>query len=159
MSHLFKKPNTLENVDLLQVCVEKLKANKNVTVYVGTDSKNTDRKTRYITSVVFRGGNWGCSFVYNEVLLPKKKDLFERLFHECKLSLDIADYLKEKSSIQIEAIELDYNNYKKTKSNNVILATKGWVESKGYKAVLKPERMFAIRSSDHLLKLKLKVKL
>lgn len=154
MIRFFKKPDTLENVDLLQMCVDKIKENKNVKIYLGTDSKSSNKKTRYITSVVFRGDTRGCSLIFKEVLLPKEKDLFKSLFHECELSLEIADYLKKNSSIHVDAIELDYNSFKKTRSTNLIAATKGWVESKGYVAVVKPQKMYAVKSSDHLLKLK-----
>lgn len=153
MIRYFKKPETLENVDVLNHCVEKIKANKNVKIFIGTDSQNSARKTRYITVIVFRSEIRGASFIFKEVHVEKIRDRFTRLFKECELSLEVAEWLKENSSIHIEAIELDYNGKKKTESTNVIKPARGWVESLGYRAMVKPETLIAVRAADHLLKI------
>lgn len=148
MIRYFKKLDSNEIVDLLDYCVEKIAENKNVKIYIGTDSQNKKEHTVYTTAVVFRNEQRGAHFIYKKIRVPKIKDLFSRLYKECELSLEVVEWVKSNSALSIEAVELDYNNAKITKSTNLVAATRGWVESLGYTAKVKPEVLIAIKAAD-----------
>ena len=139
-----------ERVNVIEHCREVLAKEPTARILIGTDSQNSKTHSKYSTVVVFRYGLRGAHYIYCNVKVPKIKDLFSRLFKECELSLDIAEFITKNSSYKIEAIELDFNDLKKTKSTPLISATKGWVESLGYKAILKSGEMIACKAADHI---------
>jgi len=139
-----------ERVNVIEHCREVLSKEPTTRILIGTDSQNNKSNTKYSTVIVFRYGTRGAHYIYNNVRVPKIKDLFIRLFKECELSLDIAEYITKNTSYKIEGIELDFNDFKKTKSTPLISATKGWCESMGYKAILKSGEMIACKAADHI---------
>ena len=139
-----------ERVSVIEHCAEILSNNPNTEILIGTDSQNSKTESKYSTVIVFRNGLRGAHYIYNTVKVPKIKDLFSRLFKECELSIDIAEFISKNSSFKVSAIELDYNDFKKTKSTPLISATKGWIESLGYKAILKSGEMIAAKAADHI---------
>lgn len=149
MTQYFRKAETNEQVNLLDYCVERLNENPHVKIHLGTDSQNRKRYTVYTTVVVFRYNLRGAHFIYRTSRVPRIKDRFSRLWKECELSVEIAEWLKENSAIRIDTIELDYNNLKQTESTSLVKPTSGWVESLGYKAATKPNQLIAIRAADY----------
>lgn len=146
-------------VNLIDHCNEVITKNPLTSLLIATDSQNSKSKknktqkqrkplSKYSTVVVFRYENKGAHYIYLDSNFPKITDLFKRLFKECELSLEIAEYITQNTIFKIEAIELDYNNIKLTKSTPLIAATKGWVESLGYKAILKSGEMIASKAAD-----------
>lgn len=150
MVRYFKKGETNENVDLLDYCVEKIKENPHIKIYLGTDSQNRRHNTVYTTVIVFRYNNRGAHFIYRTVRIPRIRDRFSRLWKECELSVEVAEWLKEHSAIRINTIELDYNDAKITESTQLVKPTRGWVESLGYTAATKPSELIAIKAADHM---------
>lgn len=150
MIRYFKKGETDETVDLLDYCVEQIKINPHVKIYLGTDSQNRRHNTVYTTVVVFRYNNRGAHFIYRTIKVPRLRDRFTRLWKECELSVEIAEWLRENSAVRIERIELDYNDLKKTESSNLVKPTTGWVTSLGYEAATKPQELIAIKAADHM---------
>lgn len=147
MEKYFKKENG-EIVNLIEHCKEILGTHPNAEILIGCDSQNSKAWSYYAIAVVFRYGNRGAHYIYITNRIPKIKDVFTRLFKECELSLEIADFITSNTAYKIGAIELDYNNFKVTKSTPLVSATKGWVESKGYKAILKSGEMIATKAAD-----------
>ena len=143
-------------VDLIDHCGMILGENPNSEILIGCDSQNGKKKgkgdTEYVVTVVFRHGTKGAHFIYKKVKVPKIRDLFTRLFKECEFSLEAADIVTKNSAFKVGAIELDYNDFKRTKSAPLVSATKGWCESQGYKVVLKSGDMFACKAADHVLR-------
>lgn len=150
MIRYFKKGESDETVDLLDYCVKKIAENPNVKIYLGTDSQNRRHHTVYTTVLVFRFNNRGAHFIYRTVRIPRIRDRFTRLWKECEMSVEVAEWLRENSAVRIERIELDYNDLKKTESSNLVKPTKGWVESLGYNAATKPTELIAIKAADHM---------
>lgn len=138
-----------ELLNLLEHCQKIMKNYPSAVILVGTDSQNTKNKSKYCTAVVFRYSKMGAHYVYQNNNVEKEKDLFKRLFKECELSIEIADFIQNNSPYKVDGIELDYNDFKLTKSSPLVSATKGWVESLGYKAILKSGEMIACKAADH----------
>ncbi len=138
-----------ERVNVIEHCREILSSYPNAQILIGTDSQNSKKESKYSTVIVFRYGLRGAHYIYNTVKVPKIKDLFIRLFKECELSIDIADYITNNTSYKVDGIELDFNDFKKTKSTPLISATKGWCESLGYRVILKSGEMIASKAADH----------
>lgn len=149
MIRFFKKGETDDQVDVLDYCVEQIKINPHIKIYLGTDSQNRKYHTVYTTVIVFRYNLRGAHFIYRTIKVPRIRDRFSRLWKECELSVEVAEWLKENSAIRIETIELDYNNLKQTESTALVKPTKGWVEALGYKAAVKPNELIAIKAADH----------
>lgn len=139
-------------VDVIEHCSRILCAFPSAEILIGTDSQNEKKTTDYAVVIVFRYGNNGAHFIYNKIKVPKIKDMFTRLFKECELSVEIAEHISKNTSFKISALELDFNDFKKTKSTPLISATKGWGESLGYRVILKSGEMFACKAADHILR-------
>lgn len=139
---------TGQKVNLIEHCSEILGKYPNAEILIGCDSQNHKQYTRYAVAVVFRYGLSGAHYIHTIVKVDKIKDLFTRLFKECELSLEVAQFITENTAYRVKAIELDFNNFKVTKSTPLISATKGWAESLGYKVVLKDGEMIACKAAD-----------
>lgn len=121
--------------------------NKAIKIHIGCDSQNVASKTHYATTVVFHIGNSGCHFIYKKEKLPKIEDMWTKLWGETTRSVEVATYLKEKG-IAIDSIDLDFNSDESHKSNKLVSASVGFVESMGFKANVKPEILPAISAAD-----------
>jgi len=139
---------TGERVNLIEHCSEILGKYPNAEILIGCDSQNHKQFTKYAVAVVFRYGLSGAHYIYTIVKIPKIKDLFTRLFKECELSLETANFITDNTSYRVKAIELDFNNFKITKSTPLISATKGWCESLGYDVILKSGDIIACKAAD-----------
>lgn len=157
MEKYFKLENG-ERVNIVEHCQEVLGKFPNAKILIGCDSQNDKEYSKYSVAVVFRYDLCGAHYIYTNIKVPKIKDVFTRLFKECELSLEVANYISENTSYKIEAIELDYNNFKVTKSTPLISATKGWCESLGYKVILKSGEMIATKAADKKCRNKIREK-
>lgn len=151
MEKYFKLENG-ELVNVIEHCREVLAQHPNAEILIGTDSQNGKKESVYVTTIVFRYGFRGAHFIYQKIKIPKIKNIFTRLFKECEYSMEIAQYLNDNTSYKIKAIELDFNDFKKTESTPLISGTKGWCESLGYKVMLKSGEMYACKAADHVLR-------
>jgi predicted RNase H-related nuclease YkuK (DUF458 family) len=139
-----------ELVNVIDHTVEQIDSHNDVKIYVATDSQNFGEHSVYATAIVYRYGLRGAHYIYSKQKIPRIKSTFERLFKEAELSIETAQHLTNSLPIVIEAIELDYNNKKITKSTPLISSTRGWAESLGYKVKVKPDEMLAAKAADHL---------
>lgn len=135
-------------VNVVEHTLQVMKDNPFCSVMIGCDSQNNKKNTKYATCIVYRYPNKGAHYIYRIDIVPKIKDMFTRLFKECEFSLDIANYLSKEANIKDITVELDYNNIKITKSTPLVSATRGWVESSGYKCNLKGGLMVATKVAD-----------
>lgn len=150
MIKYFKILETGKQVALIDYLIDKIRENSHLKLSVATDSQNYGGFTHYATVIVLRYNKRGAHVLYQKIKVPRIRDHWTRLWKECELSLEIAEWLKENSSISIETIELDYNTIKLTESHKLVSATRGWVESLGYKARLKPDEMIACKAADFI---------
>lgn len=139
-----------KKVNVIDHCLEQLKLHPNLTFHIGTDSQNKGDYSVYVTVLVFRHGLRGAHFVSLTNKIPRIRDIFTRLYKEAEYTIEAATMITEAIPISFEGVEFDYNNKKLTKSTNVIAATKGWAESLGFKAKVKPDELIAIKAADYI---------
>ncbi|MBS3739609.1 ribonuclease H-like YkuK family protein [Mesohalobacter halotolerans] len=123
--------------------------NRNINLYLGCDSHNR-LKTTYATTLVFNVGATGCHVIYQKEVVPLITDMWTRLWGEAERSVETALYLRERG-IEIDTIDLDYNIDPAYKSNKLVSAAVGYVESLGFKARVKPELLPAVYAADHIV--------
>jgi len=150
MTREFKKIGGENVPDLLSYTSEILTKNPDSKIHVGCDSQSYATKTVYVTTVVFRYENKGAHVIYKREVIPKVKDLWSKLWGELNRAIDVAGYLKFEGKIDIHQIDLDYNTSPKYKSNIVLKAAVGYVESMGYNYAVKPETLIAISAANEL---------
>ena len=148
----FKILETGERVELVNYVIKKLAENKHTKVYIGTDSQSYGGYTHYVTCVVLRYNSRGGHVLFNRIKVPRIRDHWTRLWKECELSIEAANWLDDNSPIKVEFVELDYNTVKITESSKLVSATKGWIESLGYKCRLKPDELIACKAADFIVR-------
>lgn len=150
----FKRLTDLQVVDLAEYLKEYIArvGEDNVTLYIGCDSQNKSEWTSYATTVVLHIGNTGCHVLYQrERVRPRINDFWTRLWKEVERSVEVALYLQEKG-IKVNNIDLDLNDDPNYRSNKLVSAARGYVESLGIKANIKPDLLPAIHAADHMVK-------
>lgn len=150
MIRYFNVLETNEKVDLLEYIAEKIKENPYIKIYIGTDSQNFGGYTHYATAVVLRYNQRGGHVLYKREKIGRIRDHFTRLWKECEYSLEVAQWLRDISAINVEAIELDYNSAKITESSKLVSATVGWCKGEGFNVKVKPDEMIAAKAADHV---------
>lgn len=129
----------------------KLNSNYNIKLYLGCDSHNKAYTTNYVTTIVFHLGDSGCHVIYTKEKVDKipVEEYWTRLWGETERSVKVALYLREQG-IEINTIGLDFNSDPNRKSNKLVKASIGYVESFGFKARIKPDILPAISAADGL---------
>jgi len=122
-----------------------------IKLYIGCDSQNKQTGTVYAVTVVIHIGNTGCHILYQRnKVKPVIHDFWPRLWKEVEKSVDVALYLRE-NGIQVNHIDLDLNSDPSAKSNKLVSAARGYVESLGIKANIKPDLLPAVSAADHIV--------
>ncbi len=150
---LFKKIGNNKEFEVSNYIKEYLKLNRkySVDLYLGCDSHNKTKTTNYVTTIVFHLGDNGCHVIYSKEKVQKipVEEFWTRLWGETERSVKTALYLRTKG-IEINTIGLDFNSDKTRKSNKLVKASIGYVESFGFKARIKPDILPAISAADGL---------
>ena len=127
-----------------------LHSGTDIKIYLGCDSQNRANTTVYATTVVFHIGETGCHVIYKKEIVPVILDMWTRLWGEAERSVSAAVYLREKG-VEISTIDLDYNDDPNKKSNKLVSAAVGYVESMGFKARIKPDLLPAACAADNIV--------
>ena len=140
-------------IDLAPYLKEYIQENKfnRIRIYIGCDSHNRGEWTTYVTTAVVHIGETGCHVLYNKEKIKRNNDFWSRLWGEVERSVELALYLRE-NGINIHNIDLDLNSDEKHASNKLVSAAKGYVNSLGIKARIKPELLPAVHAADNLSK-------
>ena len=137
-------------LDLAQYAKDQVNLDKDLRIYVGSDSQNKADHTNLATVVVFHSGNRnGAHVIYRSLKIPRIRDSFSRLWLEVTSSTEIAVFLRDQG-LSIDSIDLDLNEDPKWKSNNVLRSALGYVESLGFEPRWKPFEPYAVRVADTL---------
>lgn len=147
---IFRRAADGKWVDLIKYTTKILVEHPGCEIYVGCDSQNVDSKTVYATVVVFRYGRNGAHVIYFKDEVKRISDLWTKLWGEVQRTIDVAGYLKIEGGIDVSRIDLDYNKNPKFKSNVVLKAAVGYVESLGYNYAVKPDLLPSIRVANKL---------
>ena len=110
MNRVFKNWANNKPVSLIKYILDYVQKYPDTKIYVGTDSQNSGLNTVYVTTIVLRQGLRGGHILYNYHKISIIKDFWSRLWRETELSLEIAQFISDNSPLQIEAIDLDYND-------------------------------------------------
>lgn len=144
----FKKVDGSFVEDVVKHTLSILENDPYVDIHIGTDSQNISDDTVYVTSIAYRFGTRGVHYIYAKYKLPRINDLWTRLWKEAEYSVEVAQWFTSKINIKVQ-IDLDYNDDKFYKSNQLVQAATGWVKSLGYVANTKPGIQIATKSSDY----------
>ena len=151
MVGVFKKLGDHKPVEELGEYIRaEISLNKDIRVYVGTDSHNTVSETRLATVIVLHYGTNGAHVLYNKMSIPLIRDRFSRLWLEVTSSVEVAKYLTDECGIKVTYVDLDLNDDPKYKSNSVLRAALGYTESQGFKARWKPFSPFSVSIADSI---------
>jgi predicted RNase H-related nuclease YkuK (DUF458 family) len=143
MERVFKSLGNRQVVDLVPYLREVLSGDTKIAIYVGTDSQNIGDCTHYASVIVLHYERNGGHVLYTQEKVAKIRDRFSRLWKEVEFSMEVADFLRE-NGIEATYIDIDLNPDPVYRSNSVLRAALGFVESKGYSARCKP---FAVSAS------------
>lgn len=149
MEKRFKRLSDHQYVDLIPYLHNKVDAN--VKIYIGSDSQNAGNSTQYATVIILHYGNNGGHVLYNKETVPRVYDNFTRLWKEVEDSIEVATFLRDHNLFQIDYIDLDLNPDPRYKSNTVLRAALGYVESLGFKVRIKPDAAAASCCADNIL--------
>jgi hypothetical protein len=139
-------------VDIFDYVKSYLDENPEAQIMIGCDSQNRGDYTIYGTVVVLYRESRGGHVLYNRTQVPRIRDRWMRLWKEVEQSVAIADDLVNHGLPKATWIDIDLNPDPRYKSNDVIRAAVGLVESMGYKARTKPFAMVASYVADKICK-------
>lgn len=144
------KTNTGERVNIVEHTLEQIKVWPNLRVYIGTDSQDYGKITRFVTCICYRYGHRGAHFIYYREEVPTIRDVYTRLYEEGTRTIESALMITEEIPVSIEMLEFDYNDFSKTRSTPVIQALKGWVHGLNMNASFKSGEQLATKAADHV---------
>jgi predicted RNase H-related nuclease YkuK (DUF458 family) len=125
-----------------------LSENPDAQIIIGCDSKNRDSETVYGLVIVLYKEKKGGHVLYAKQRMPRIRDRWSRLWKEVEFSVALANELQEKGFPKVKFIDLDLNPDPRFKSNDVVRAAVGLVESMGYEARTKPYSLCASYAAD-----------
>lgn len=118
---------------------------------VGCDSANIRNKTVYITTIVgFHPGNKGAFIYYIKEYSSRVRDTAKRLWNEVEKSIAIANLIKERHNVDIEAIDFDLNTDEKYLSSRFATSAVSYANSYGFTAYCKPDTLVSIYAADFI---------
>lgn len=147
MKYVFKSLGNKSKVDLIPHIKAELEKRNDISLCVGCDSQNMDSKTVYAIVIVLHYGNNGGHVLYSKMNFERIRDSFSRLWKEVEMSLEVARFL-ESEGIRTKYIDIDINPDPKYRSNSVLRAALGLIESYGYTARCKPDAISASYVAD-----------
>lgn len=148
----FKRLSDHEPIEVGDYITNYLIDNPGTNIYVGCDSQNTRDLTVYATVVVLHKNNKGGHVLYSRESVPKIYNNFNKLWGEVDRSIQLATELSEVFGIPIKYVDLDLNPDPKYRSNQVLRAAVGYVESMGFVPRVKPNDLWAISAADSICK-------
>jgi predicted RNase H-related nuclease YkuK (DUF458 family) len=152
MERKFKSLTDSKPVDLVPYLKEKLAEAEDINIYIGCDSQNHGNNTIYASVIVLHYGTRGGHVLYSREKVSRIRDSFTRLWKEVETSLEVAQFLTENGIQRAKYIDIDLNPDPKFRSNQVLRAALGYVESMGYEARCKPYAISASYVADKLCK-------
>lgn len=139
-----------EKVNIVEHTLEQLKKWPNLKIYVGTDSQDYGKVSRYATAIIYRYGHRGAHYIFHVEDVPREKDMFTRLYNEATRTIETAQMIDSEIPVAFEALEFDYNHIPRFNSNRLLSSVRGWVTGLNYKAVFKSGEMIACKAADHI---------
>jgi len=148
----FKKLSDHRTVEVGEYITNYLIDNPGTDIYVGCDSQNIKTATIYATVVVLHKNNKGGHVLYKRERVTRINNNFHKLWGEVERSIELATELDQTFNLPIKYVDLDLNPDPKYRSNQVLRAAVGYVESMGFVPRVKPNDLWAISAADSLCK-------
>jgi predicted RNase H-related nuclease YkuK (DUF458 family) len=149
----WKRLSDKKEVELLSYLQQWIAENPLHKIYIGRDSHNQGNKTIFATVIVLHYGVGGGGHVlFEKTSVERIQDRYNRLWKEVELSVAAAQLLLEFGLSKPDYIDIDLNPDPKFKSNSVLRAAVGLIESLGIKARYKTTSPWAISVADSLCK-------
>lgn len=148
----FTDASGVEILDLKRYVKDYLWEHPDTDVYVACDSQRMRKYTKYALVIVFHHVGHGGHVINHIQRMPRKVDLFTRLWRELELTAAVCSFLKYEVCMGDRIFpSLDYNPDKKHKSNIVHDAAVGYLKGMGFERVLtKPEAWAASCVADNI---------
>ncbi|MEI6422818.1 MAG: ribonuclease H-like YkuK family protein [Lentisphaerota bacterium] len=128
--------------------IEKYRHDHELEVYVGGDSQVHNRTVTYVKVIVLRKVDCGAIGYYKIEKERYNRNIRERLWNEVYKIVDVAKWLdeiliahsdKHGLDIMVKEVHADLNPSPKYKSNEVVQACLGYIQSMGYVGQIKPD--------------------
>lgn len=139
-------------VNLREYLEDWIGKNPGYRIYIGCDSHNESGKTTFATVIVLHYASGGGHVLFSRSVFPIIKDRYQRLWKEVEFSVTAATELMEMGFEKPDYIDIDLNPDPKYKSNSVLRAAVGMIESLGISARYKTKSPWAISIADSLCK-------
>ena len=121
-------------------------------IYIGCDSHNENQTTTYAVVIVLHYPNGGGHVLYSRKRFSRMADRYQRLWKEVEFSVEAAMQLMSMGFDKPDYIDIDLNPDPKFKSNSVLRAAVGLIESLGISARYKTKSPWAISIADSICK-------
>lgn len=142
-------------VNIVEHTLEQINKWPNLKIYIGTDSQDYGRVSRYATAICYRYGHRGAHYIFFLEDVPKIKSMEARLLGEANRTIETAELISSEIPVAFEALEFDYNHIPRFNSNKLLATVKGWVLGLNYIPVFKSGQMLAVKAADHIVRNKL----
>ena len=140
-------------IDLPTYLKKWLSDNPSHKIYIGCDSHNEGVRTNFATVIVLHYGVGGGGHVlYSKTSEDRIKDRYTRLWKEVELSVGAAQLLISMGFGKPDYIDIDLNPDPRYKSNSVLRAAVGMIESLGIEPRYKTKSPWAISIADSICK-------
>jgi predicted RNase H-related nuclease YkuK (DUF458 family) len=152
---IWRKLGTGERISLIEYLHTWLKENKEHKLYIGCDSQNIGDRTKFAVAIVLHHPRKGGHVIYSTLSLPKmgsKNSSYERLWKEVEISVETAQELMNNGIQKPDYIDIDLNSDPRYRSNDLLRAAVGLVESLGIEARYKTLSNWSIAIADNLCK-------
>ena len=131
-----------------------------IQIYIGTDSAQHGKVTKYATAISLLRPGKGVHVVFNRHNIKRERDMFTRLWNEVEYTREVAEYVHDemkdiyphKDDDKIPVIHLDFNKQPRFKSNIVHDLSIGYMRGFGFKVFSKNESWCASVCADMLVK-------
>lgn len=152
MEKEFKTLVSRKDVELIPYIKEYIKNHPNVDIIISCDSQNRKRETIYAIVVGLYNPGKGAHVLYSRFTTIREKVNPNRLLNEVWNSVEVAEQINNELGIRAKWIDIDLNEDKKYKSNEVLRSAVGLVEGLGYKARHKGLFPMLSYAADQLVK-------
>jgi predicted RNase H-related nuclease YkuK (DUF458 family) len=144
-----------QTVHIIDYSIQRISMNSDTKIFIGTDSQVDGAYIDFYIAIAYRSGNNGVHCIYKHIRKerpPKKvsmeKQVEMRLREEMEMTIEIAKYIMENSSLKIEALEFDYNDVLPTLSHIFAKESLGWCQELCVKHLSKPDEMYATKYAN-----------
>jgi len=148
----WKRLSDKKQIDLINYLKDWISKNPIHKVYIGCDSHNEVQRTTFATVIVLHYSTGGGHVLFSRETFPLIKDRHDRLWKEVEFSVSAAMFLMENGIEKPDYIDVDLNPDPKYKSNSVLRAALGLIESIGIVPRYKTKSPWAISIADKACK-------